>query len=172
MKLIVAVSVLSFFAIPALAQESMAQAAERQKKARKGQTKVITDDELRGVRSKSYSPASVDGTTSAQPAASPAAAGTAAPDAPAAKSDDQQRAEKKAELEAKLKQWTDFIAETKKAMDQAQLELNDLGGATFGNRRAGLQKILDEGNQHLAEAQQSIADLQEQARRAGIALSR
>lgn len=171
MKLIVAVSVLSFFAIPALAQESMAQAAERQKKARKGQTKVITDDELRGVRSKSYSPASVDGTTSPQPAASPAA-GAATADAPAVKSDDQQRAEKKAEIEGKLKQWTDFIAETKKAMDQAQLELNDLGGATFGNRRAGLQKILDEGNQHLAEAQQSIADLQEQARRAGIALSR
>lgn len=150
----------------------MAQAAERQKKARKGQTKVITDDELRSTRSKGYSAASVDGTTSPQPAASPAAPGAATADAPAAKTDDQQRAEKKAEIEGKLKQWNDFIAETKKAMDQAQLELNDLGGATFGNRRAGLQKILDEGNQHIAEAQQSIADLQEQARRAGITVAR
>jgi uncharacterized coiled-coil protein SlyX len=71
-----------------------------------------------------------------------------------------------------MKQWNDFIAETKKAMESAQLELNDLGGATFGNRRAGLQRILDEGSQHVAEAQQSIAELQEQARRAGVALSR
>jgi len=167
MKVLIAVSVLSFFAIPALAQESMAQAAERQKKARKGQTKVITEDELRNNRTKGYSAASVDGATAPQPAASPGAATAATP---AAKSDDELRAEKKAELEKKMKQWTDFISETKKAMDAAQLEMNDLGGATLGSRRAGLQKIIDEGNQHIAEAQQAMADLQEQARRAGLAL--
>jgi DNA repair exonuclease SbcCD ATPase subunit len=170
MKLIAVVSLLSFSAIPAVAQESMAQAAERQKKARKGQTKVITDAELRRGGNKAYSPASVDGAP-AQPAtaADPAAATT---DAAPAKTDDQQRAEKKAEIEKKIKQWNDFIAETKKTMDQAQTELNDLGGATFGSRRAGLQRIIDEGAQHLAEAQQSIADLQEQARRSGIPVSR
>lgn len=169
MKAIVAVSALSLLALPAMAQETMAQAAERQKKARKGQTKVITDDELKGVRTKGYVAASADGTP--QPNASPAATG-APGDAPAAKSDEEQRAEKKAEIEKKIKQWTEFIADTKKSMDEAQFELNDLASNTFGSRRAGLQKIIDEGNQQVAEAQQAVADLQEQARRAGLAVSR
>jgi DNA repair exonuclease SbcCD ATPase subunit len=169
-KIILAVSVLSFFAMPALAQETMAQAAERMKKTRKGSGKVITEDELKNNRAKGYAAASVDGATTPQPAASPAAGAAAASDAPKPKTDDEARAEKKAELEKKMKQWTDFVAETQKAMQTAQTELNDMGGATFGNRRAGLQKIIDEGTQHIAEAQQAIADLQEQARRAGIAL--
>src|SRR5688572_2025077 len=106
MKIIAAVSTLSLFAIPAVAQESMAQAAERQKKARTGQTKVITDAELKSNRSRAYSPATVDA-AAAQPT-TPAASGTTATTPGAApKSDDQQRAEKKAEIEAKLKQWTD-----------------------------------------------------------------
>jgi DNA repair exonuclease SbcCD ATPase subunit len=172
MKLIAVVPVLSLLALPAVAQESMAQAAERQKKARTGQTKVITDAELRNNRSKAYNPASVDG---AAPAAS-AETGAPTPAAPGAsaapKSPDQLRAEKKAELEGKIKQWDDFIAETTKAMEGAQAELNDLRDATLGNRRAGLQRVLDEGNQHIAEAQQTIADLREQARRSGVALSR
>lgn len=171
MKAIVAVSALSLLALPAAAQETMAQAAERQKKARKGQTKVITDEELKGVRTKGYVAASAEG-AAPQAAASPAATGAASPDAPATKSDDEQRAEKKAEIEKKIKQWTDFIAETKKSMDEAQLELNDLSSNTFGSRRAGLQKIIDEGSQHLAEAQQAVADLQEEARRAGLTISR
>ncbi len=168
MKTIAAVSALSLLALPLAAQETMAQAAERQKKARKGQTKVITEDELRNLRTKAYVAPSVDG-------AAPPAAGQPAPGAaPAAKekTDDEQRAEKKAEIDKKVKQWTDFIAETKKAMDRAQLELNDLSSATFGDRRAGLQRILDEGNQHIAEAQKQIAELEEQARRGGIAVSR
>jgi DNA repair exonuclease SbcCD ATPase subunit len=166
MKVIAAVSALSLLALPVSAQESMAQAAERQKKARKGQTKVITEDELRNLRTKGYVAPSVDGV-----AAPPPTAPGAAP-AVKEKSDEEQRAERKADLDKKVKQWTDFIAETKKAMDTAQAELNDLSSLTFGDRRAGLQKILDEGNQHIAEAQQAIADLQEQARRAGIAVSR
>jgi hypothetical protein len=170
MKIIAAVSSLTLFAIPAVAQESMAQAAERQKKARTGQTKVITDAELKSNRSKAYSPATVEG-AAAQPTTAATSATATTPGA-APKSDDQQRAEKKAEIEAKLKQWTDFIAETRKSMDQAQAEMNDLRDATLGNRRAGLQRILDEANQHIAEAQQAITELQEQARRSGIPVSR
>ena len=169
MKTIAAVSALSLLALPVWAQETMAQAAERQKKARKGQTKVITEDELRNVRTKYVAPA-VDGAPPPATAGQPAAPGAA----PAAKekTDAELRAEKKAEIDKKVKQWTDFIAETKKAMDRAQLELNDLSSATFGDRRAGLQRILDDGNQYIADAQKQIADLEEQARRAGIAVSR
>ena len=171
MKIIAAVSTLSLFAIPAVAQESMAQAAERQKKARTGQTKVITDAELKSNRNKAYSAAAVDG-AAAQPAPPATSGTTATTPGAASKSDDQQRAEKKAEIEAKIKQWTDFIAETRKATEQAQAEMNDLRDATLGNRRAGLQRIVDEANQHIAEAQQAIAELQEQARRGGIPVSR
>src|SRR5262245_18872843 len=170
MKTIAAVSVLARLALPAAAQESMAQAAERQKKARKGQTKVITEDELRNNRSKGYSATSVDG---AAPAATTGQAATPA-GTPAAKEKTyaEVRAEKKTEFDQKIKQWTDFIADTKKQMERAQLELNDLSSATFGDRRAGLQRILDDGNQHVAEAQKEIANIEEQARRAGIAVSR
>jgi hypothetical protein len=169
MKTIAAVSALSLLALPLAAQESMAQAAERQKKARKGQTKVITEDELRNVKTRYVAP-SVDGAAASAGGGQPAAPG-AAPVAKV-KSDDEQRAEKKADIDKQVKQWTDFIADTKKAMDRAQLELNDLSSATFGDRRAGLQKILDEGNQFIAEAQKRIAELEEQARRAGIVVSR
>jgi hypothetical protein len=174
MKLIATVSVLSLFAIPAAAQESMAQAAERQKKARTGQTKVITEADLKANRSRAYSPAVVDGAAQPSTPSTPATSGATGDNAAAgpAKSDDQQRAEKKAEIESKLKQWNDFIAETRKSAEQAQAEMNDLRDATFGNRRAGLQRILDEANQHIAEAQQAISELQEQARRSGIPVSR
>jgi uncharacterized coiled-coil protein SlyX len=170
MKIIAAVSVMSLFAIPAVAQESMAQAAERQKKARTGQTKVITESDLRSNRGKGYSAAEVDG-AAAQPTTA-AVATTAATPAAAPKSDDQVRAEKRAEIEAKIKQWNDFIVETRKSADQAQAEMNDLRDATLGNRRAGLQRIIDEANQHIVEAQQTITELQEQARRSGIPVSR
>lgn len=172
MKIAVAVSILLILPVSALAQETMAQAAERQKKARTGQpkAKVITEDELRTAGTKGYVPAAVAGSASPQPGASPGPTPSGAPAAAAPKSDDQLRAEKKAELEKKMKELTDWIAATKKAMDEAQLELNDLSNVTLGSRREGLQKVIDGGNKNLAEAQQAIADLQEQARRAGIPL--
>lgn len=176
MKTIAAVAVLSLLAPPLLAQEpSLAELAERQKKARKGQTKVITEHELRNLRTKAYVPVATDAATSPHSAASPAASG-AASGAPAAKSDEELRAEKKAEIDKKIKQWTDFIAETKKAMDEAQRELNDLSSLTFGSgsggRRGGLQRVIDEGKQHIAEAEAAIAALEEEGRRAGIRVSR
>ncbi len=118
MKLIAAVSIVSLFAVPALAQESMAQAAERQKKARTGQTKVITEAELRAGGSKAYAAASVEGAPAVP--VSPATPNSPATASAPAKSDDQLRAEKKLEIEDKLKHWNDFIADTKKAMEQAQ----------------------------------------------------
>jgi hypothetical protein len=167
----VAVLVPLLAALPALAQEpSLAEAAAQQKKARKGEPiKVITDYDLQGVRSRNYV-APEASPTGATPAAKPADAGTAKT-APA-KTEDQLRAEKKAEIDQKIKQWDGFIAETQKSMDEAQLELNDLSSLTYGGRRAGLQMILDDGAKHIAEAKQAIADLAEEARRAGLPLSR
>jgi hypothetical protein len=157
--------------LPAFAQEStLAEAAAQQKKARKGAaTKVITDTDLQDVRTKAYVAAESSGTNATQ---EKPAANLNAQKGPPAKTDDQVRAEKKAEIEAKIKQWDGFIADTQKEMDKAQLELNDLSSLTFGNRRAGLQQILDEGAKHVAEAKQAIEDLTEDARRAGVPISR
>jgi len=170
MQKLAAVVAFSVISVPLAAQEtSLAAAAEKQKKARTGQTKVVTEEDLRGNRS-GYVAAQASGTSSAtaeapKPGASPAAGEKA-------KTDDEQKAEKRAAISKQMKQWTDFIADTRKSMAGAQLELNDLSNYTAGNRRAGLQKILDEGNKLIADAEAEIAKLEEEARRAGISVAR
>jgi hypothetical protein len=173
MKAISAVASLVFLGLvapPLAAQESLAQAAERQKKARTGQTKVITEDELRNNRSKAYSPPSVDGAPD-QPAAqpSPGAGGK-----PAAKelTEEEQRAKSKSDIEKQIKDHADYIAVINKQLADAQLELNDIATMTFGGRRTELMRLLDEGKAKIAEVEGQIAELQEKARRAGIAVSR
>jgi hypothetical protein len=168
-KIAVAVA-FSVVSLPVVAQEtSLAAAAEKQKKARTGQTKVVTESDLRGHRS-GYVAAEATGTTGG----SADAAKPATPAAPGqkAKTDDELKAEKKAAIEAQMKKWTGFVADTRKSMDLAQFELNDLSSYTAGSRRAGLQKILDEGGKMIAEAEGEIAKLEEEARRAGITVSR
>lgn len=168
MKILAIVTGVSLFAVPLLAQEpSLAELAERQKKARKGQTKVITEDDLRAGGRKPYVPAEATSTAAPAASSSPAASG-----GKKEKSDLEIRAEKKAEFEAQIKKWVAFIAETKKLMEGAQLELNDNTNMTISNRRVNLQKILDEGQQHIADAEKEIADIEEQARRLGVAVSR
>lgn len=160
----------SVVALPVLAQEtSLAAAAEKQKKARTGQTKVVTEDDLRGLRT-GYVAAQASGTSGTAAEAPKPGASPAAGEKP--KTDDEIKAEKKAGIAKQMKQWTDFIADTRKGMASAQLELNDLSNYTAGNRRAGLQKILDEGNKLIADAEGEIAKLEEEARRAGISVSR
>jgi predicted nucleic acid-binding Zn-ribbon protein len=166
MKVIAAVSALSLLTLPVAAQESMAKAAERQKKARKGQTKVITEDELRNLRTKGYVAPSVDG------AAAPAPTAPGAAPAAKEKSDEEQRAEKKAAIEKKIREQSEYAGDIRKQLDDAQVELNDLSTMTLGGRRTELMRLLDEGKKKIAELEQGIADLQEQARRAGIAVSR
>jgi DNA repair exonuclease SbcCD ATPase subunit len=154
-------------ALPAAAQEtSMAQAAEKQKKARRGDTKVLTEADLR----------SAGGARLAVPAGSAPAAEAAAPTAASGapgtpeKSEDEKRAERKAEIEAKMQEARARIEELQKAITQAQAEMNDVSNYTYGPRRAGLQKHIDDSQAEIAAKNQAIADLQEQARREGIAV--
>jgi hypothetical protein len=60
----------------------------------------------------------------------------------------------------------------REAMDEAQAELNDLTNYTMGSRRGNLLKRLEDGKAEIARAEQTIADLQEEARREGISVSR
>jgi hypothetical protein len=150
---------------------SLAELAERQKKARtSGTAKVYTQEDLKKARAGARAEASPASETSPKQS-SDSRTGTDAGEAPA-KTPEQERAEKQADIQKRIAQYRDFIAETRRMMDDAQLQLNDVSSLTFGPRRARLQQILDEGAQHIGEAEQEIAALQEEARRAGIPVAR
>lgn len=163
-----AVALLLCAAAP-LAAQSLPEAAEKQKKERKGQAKVYTEDDLKRAGARAALPPE---------AAPPAEAATSEPAAAAAKpkaeekTDDQLRAEKKAELEKKIQEQQGIIAQVRKMMDDARQELNDLSNYTVGPRRAALLKIIDDGNAEIAKANAAIAEVEEQARRAGVSVAR
>lgn len=170
MQKLAAIVAFSVISLPLVAQEtSLAAAAEKQKKARTGQTKVVTEDDLRSLRT-GYVAAQAGGSGGTTADAPKPGASPASGEKP--KTDDEVRAEKKAAFQKQIKQWTDFIADTQKEMASAQSELNDLTNYVQGNRRAGMQKILDEGAKHVADAEAEIAKIEEEARRAGISVSR
>ncbi|MGE0452184.1 MAG: hypothetical protein AB7O37_06695 [Vicinamibacteria bacterium] len=159
-------------AVPASAQ-SLAEAAAKERERRKGKTtKVVTDAELRSSGRPTATPPELAPAEEGAPAgsASPAPGASPAAEAPQ-KSDEELRAEKKADLERRLKQQNDIIAATRKMMEQAQLELNDTGNLTFGGRREALMKIMEEHQKEIAQAEAAIEQIREEARRAGVALS-
>jgi hypothetical protein len=82
------------------------------------------------------------------------------------------RERKRADLQAQLDAQADFIKRLRQAADENQSELNDLSNYLLGGRRASLTSSVEQYNQKIAEAQRAIDDLEEQARRAGISLSR
>lgn len=165
MRRVLAVAVLLCAAAP-LAAQSLPEAAERQKKERKGQARVYTDEDLKRAGARTAFPAEPAPSAEASPAA--AAAKTKAEE----KTDDQLRADKKAELEKKIQEQQQIIAQVRKMMDDAQRELNDLSNYTVGPRRAALLKVIDDGNAEIAKANAAMAEIEEQARRAGVSVAR
>jgi hypothetical protein len=159
-------------AVPASAQ-SLAEAAAKERERRKGKTtKVVTETDLRSSGRPTATPPELAPSGDAAPAgsASPAPGASPAAEAPQ-KTDEELRAEKKTDLERRLKQQNDIIEATRKMMEQAQLELNDTGNLTFGGRREALMKIMEEHQKEIAQAEAAIEQIREEARRAGIALS-
>lgn len=151
-------------ALPAAAQEtSLAQAAEKQKKARRGDTKVFTEADLRSASGSRLAVPAGTAVAAEAPAASASAPGKQE------KSDEEKRAERKVEVEKKIQEARARIEELNKAISQAQLELNDVSNYTYGPRRAGIQKFIADSQKEIAAQNQAIADLQDQARREGIA---
>jgi hypothetical protein len=155
---------------------SLGEIAERTKKEREARragkpaVKVITEADLKahswGTTESEAAPAGA--TTATTPAAAPGA-----PDARKEKTDDEIRAEKRQQIEKQIAEQVEIAGIVRKAMDDAQRELNDPSTAyVFGSRGAALQKLLDDGQVELKKSAQAIADLEEQARRQGIAVSR
>ena len=80
--------------------------------------------------------------------------------------------EKRAQAGAALQKQIDEQAETIKIAQAAiadwERELNDLTNYTFGTKRAAVMQSIDEARKVVADAQKSIVDLEEQARRQGV----
>jgi hypothetical protein len=88
------------------------------------------------------------------------------------KTDEQLRAEHRDAIQKKIEDQVKLMDIVREAMDDAQAELNDLTNYTMGSRRGALLKRLEDGKAEIAKAEQTIADLQEEARREGISVSR
>lgn len=152
---------------------SLGEIAERTKKEREAKRagkpapKVITEADL-----KSHTFTTADATDDVAGAAADAKP-AGATDAKPAKTDDEVRADKRQEIEKKIADQRETQAIVRKAMADAQLQLNDPSTAyVFGPRGAALQKILEDGQVELKKTEQAIADLEDEARRQGIAVSR
>jgi hypothetical protein len=152
---------------------TLGELAERAKKEREARRagkpapKVITDADLKSQSSGSLPVETADVAEAAAPAAPQAAAAGAERE----KTDDELRAEKRQEIEKKIAEQRKTADVVRKAMDDAQSELNDPTTATMlGTRGEALRKVLDEGQVELKKSEQAIADLREEARRQGIAV--
>lgn len=145
----------------------IAEQTKKEREARRGgkpAPKLVTESDLKPA------PASAGGAETA--AAKPAAAAGAS-DQKLPKTDDELRAEKKTEYEKKLAEQVQSIGVIRKAMEDAQRELNDPTTASLlGTRGAALRKLLDDGQVELQKAEAAIAGIEEDARRQGISVSR
>lgn len=155
-------------ASPQPSQEDQDKKVKESKPPAKPPARVITIDDLRDTRrSVRDEPAGEASTEGAK-----AQASTGAKGGKGEKSDEEVKAERSAEIQKKIDQQAKVIAAVRKAMDDAQTELNDVSNYTFGGRRAALLKILEDGQAEVAKAEQTIADLEEEAQANGLSVSR
>lgn len=149
----------------AQATDSLTDAAEREKERRKAspKAKVYTETNI---------PKPVGAGFERVSEATPSAAASPSPGKPE-KTVEEIRAEKKAGYEKRIADQVKTVEVVRKAMDDAQLELNDINTITkFGSRKDALLKIIDDGQAELKKADQALADIEEEARREGISVSR
>lgn len=115
---------------------------------------------------------SAEATVAAAAGSDAAGAKGAASEAKTEKTEDQLRAEHRDAIQKKIDDQVKLMDIVREAMDDAQAELNDLTNYTIGSRRGALLKRLEDGKAEIAKAEQTIADLEEEARREGISVSR
>ena len=158
--------------VPAIASaQSLAELAEKEKKRReavKGSSKVITNDDLRrGRRTPPPDSTGSQATSSSEAQGEEATAGEEPEKTPS-----ELREEKRAEIQSKIDEQVGLIRAVQEVIDKTQLELNDLTDLTFGARRQNLMRLLEDSKREIAGFEQEIERLQEEARRAGVRVSR
>jgi hypothetical protein len=166
-------------AVPVAAQSlgevAAREKARRDKEGKRPAAKVITEDELRGrTSSGTVSQPAADGSSSSDQAAggaTPAAgaagtAGAAGANAQGApqKTEEELRTERQAEWRQRLQEAQGNVSTLRARQDQIQAELNDTR-TVYGPNRASLSGHLEKTKAALAQAEQSVANLEEEGRR-------
>jgi hypothetical protein len=142
--------------------------------------KVITEDDLRSGGRPQRGTVSV-GTPDAPPETKEAKEGEAKPATSASPSPEPTESEKREARQQELQKEIDYQAANIRTLqdqiDKAQAELNDLSEMTFSaagtntGRRAGLMKLIDDGNAQIRTSREKIQQLEDEARRAGVRVS-
>jgi hypothetical protein len=112
--------------------------------------------------------ATVPPSPAADASPSPAPSPSASPEP----TEEEKRAEVAKNLQTQIDNEVQSIAFTRAQIDKAQLELNDLTNLTFGGRRKNLAEEIEKAQGRIAESEEKIAKLQEEARRAGVRVTR
>jgi len=181
MRLIVSAAFIVTLILPAsLGAQGLGAAAAKERERReklekegksKARPKVYTENDLLGRAASS-------GTVS-QPASSPSDTETkaegqeGASPAPAAgekkeKTDEERRAEQEQAWRDKMqKARQDIVTQTDK-VNRLQASLNDISGNLYGSSRTNILNQLEAAKKELADAQQRVADLEEEGRRGGL----
>lgn len=156
---------------PAPAQ-SLGEAAAREKERRdkegkKPPAKVYTDNDLGGrarAGTVSQPGAAAGSTSSAEASPAPSAPGQGGK---LEKTEAELQAERETVWRKKREAVQDEINRLTEAVDKLQSLANDMTGTLYGPGRAALLNQLETGKKSLAQAQQMLADLDEEGRRAG-----
>jgi hypothetical protein len=155
-------------AVPAASQEapreeSLAEKAERARKPAPASSpaapgKVFTNEDL----------INASGTVNVLPAPSeePGAESESTPTPEPTEEDRRVRAS--AALQRQIDDQAETIRIARSVIADWEMELNDLTNYTFGTRRAAIMESIEGARKVIADAQQSIVDLEDQARRQGL----
>ncbi len=82
--------------------------------------------------------------------------------------EEENRAQAGAALQKQIDVQAEILKVSRAHIADWERELNDVTNYTFGTRRSTLFESIDEARKFIADAQKSIADLEDQARRQGI----
>jgi hypothetical protein len=159
-------------------------AALAKRSEKKSSTKVIRANDLRNAKSRvtippatgANQPASGDGEAAAEGSTSEGGAseggaseGGASAEGEATPADE--RAQQQSDLQKQVDEQRELIQRLQAQNEEAQTQLNDQRLAYPGNpRRAQLMERIETNNAQIAQANQTIADLQTQARRSGVSV--
>jgi hypothetical protein len=161
-------------AIPAQADAKQESLAEKAAKARKpapkaspsAPPKVFTNEDLANAKGNVIILSAPEGEAAAPPEG--ATEGGPEPAAKPERTEEEYRTLAGAALQKEIDRQAEIIKEANKAIQGWEAELNDITNYTFGTRRAALMQSVEDARKAIADARQSIVDLEDQARRQGI----
>jgi len=155
----------------AQSEDSLAELARKERERRQktaAPAKVITERDL----PRATAPAVPDDGPAADGSASAASTTTPGPEAAATPSAEDERERQRTDIQRRIDDELAVIAAVEKAMADSERELGSLDNFRFGTRRELLMKSMEDGRAQIARSQQVIDDLETEARRAGVRVTR